>query len=1644
MRTIAPSHSIPFRTRLLAALALLPALLLARAAPLAAQCTTTVTADVVAFDQPIFYNRLGAFDPAGMMYALRSDVVPKDTAQGLVPGNVRLRDGKRPRPIVLRVDVGDCLEIHFQNLLAPTKVDDEQPATRTASVHIVGMQLVNSITDDGSNVGTNPAGGIVAPGGSAVYTYYAEREGTHMLYSAAAPVGGEGDGGSIPRGLFGAVNVEPRGAEWYRSQVTHEDLALATVGTTPAGQPILNYDAVYPAGHPLAGRPILKLTQGNAIAHTDLNAIITGPGRGFFPAGTYPKDTVLRNRNEPFREFTVIFHDEIGITQAFAAFTDPHLEYTLHSGRDAFAINYGAAGIGAEVIANRFGVGPMWNCNECKFEEFFLSSWTIGDPAQVVDIPANADLDGDGTPDPGPKATEVLFPDDPSNVHHSYLGDHVKFRNIHVGPKEHHIFHLHAHQWVNTPDADESTYLDSQAIGPGSSYTYDITYDGSGNRPKTPGDAIFHCHFYPHFAQGMWELWRNHDVFEAGTELDADGRPVPGARALPDGEIAAGTPIPAIVPIPGLALPPMPTDSFPGYPFYIPGIAGHRAPHPPMDTPFDGGLPRHVVEGGVADAPALNTLDFHKTNITLDAVALPENGTALERNAMDFHAVREHPTYTEPLDAASAPAPASFITNGLPPAPGAPFADPCIDDFGNPLGDSIDYKAADIQVDMKFNKAGWHFPQGRMLALWGDVDSVLAGQKAPEPLFFRANTDQCITYELTNLVPNEYEMDDFQVRTPTDVIGQHIHLVKFDVTSSDGAANGYNYEDGAFSPQEVRERIAAIRAFNHCTTGDPRDDTFACPIAKQHPFFQDSLGLGAQINVQRWFADNVLDNAGHDRTLRTVFTHDHMSPSTHQQGGLYAGLVIEPEGSTWFQNETGAQLGTRFDGGPTSWQAVIHTADPDSSFREFNLEIADFALAYRQNNNGFPDPANAVNPPGRMEVGLPFLLAPPNPCPNGDAPPCPELVSSHDPGTMVVNYRNEPIALRIRDPNTNTQADEASGAGDLSYAFKTNVSRADQRLNVQPTFYPPLTSDLLPGDPFTPMLRALEGDHVQLRLLVGAHEEGHNFSVHGLRWLFEPSYANSGYRNNQMMGISEHFEFDIPALPALTRKSAVDFLYEAGSSVDDLWNGMWGLMRVYKNNAKDLQLLPNNLDGSAAGTSTTQLTTVDASGATTTSSPMLTPLATTTTTSSGATTNFCPAGAPTRSFDVSAVLARDVLAGGTLVYNPRTNQGGQLHDPTAIMYVRTADIAANGKLKTGTPVEPLILRANAGDCIQLTLRNKLPTFGTPMPHLDGFNMLPMIVNDFNANQIRPSRRVGLHPQLVAFDIDRSDGAVVGTNSAQLADPGKSVTYTWYAGIIKTQPDGTRLGVPAEFGGVNLISSDPILHSSKGAVGALIIEPQGATWVEDAGTYASATVTKADGSTFRDFTAVLQTDLNLRRGTGDGTAVPNLADEDDAEDSGQLGINYRTEPLWKRMGIEPNTPITQTRELDYSDVLTNAKVGGQDPVTPVFTAHAGDSVRFHILEPGGHQRNSAIQIHGHVFEQEPYINGSTEIGDNPLSEWKGVREGMGPANHFDYVLKHGAGGLFMISGDYLYRDQQSFHLDGGLWGIFRVLPAEPQP
>jgi manganese oxidase len=1765
-------------------------------------CARTITAKVYAIDQPFFLNRLGAMMPEGMVFALARDVVPVDPStcpSGQYCPKFRLRDGKRPRPLVLRANVGDCLSIEFTNhlseLVAPVPgiclktetIDGKlvctervQPATRQASIHVAGMQMVSTIADDGSYVGVN-ASSLAAPGQSRTYVLRATAQGTFLLNSEGAAWGGlnlPNDGAQVTAGLFGAVNVEPSGAVWLRSQITHAEMMAAidktkgNNGFTPAGQPLLDFSS-----------PVLQmLSPTNEIIYSDLTAVIAGPKENgyMFPNTDDPNTSpvpYVPDRTEPFREFTVEYHELNDSQQAFPVFNyqKAALTRTLQAAGDAFAINYGSGGIGAEILANRFGLGPMNSCADCRFEEFFLSSWTVGDPAMVVDYPANAPCTNTSLNNPSVtntaeaaancrpgvkgnapkkdphnkdplkaeerivpqrKATRTLYPDDPSNVYHSYINDRVIFRTLHAGTGVSHVHHLHAHQWFHTPNSKGSTYLDSQLINPGSAYTMEIAHLGSGNLNKVVGDSIFHCHFYPHFAAGMWAHWRSHDVFEIGTQLDQYGTPISGwNRVQPDGEIEAGTPIPALVPMPTKPMAPMPArvqivtvadpndptgppvgwraethpDDLkaginPGFPFFIPGVGGTRAPHPPMDfavetrknskgqtvkKELDGGLPRHLVLNGVITEEEHNYLNFSKDMDHVNAYQLPEQGTDVEKVAMAYHAKCTHDTFT------SLGAPAKYRTNGLPPVSGAPFADPAVgtesnSDVCKPVPGEYTYKAAAIQTDVVLNKVGWHYPQSRLLTLWEDAVPTINGARPPEPFFIRAAAESVVNYWHTNLVPAYYLLDDYQVRTPTDIIGQHIHLVKFDVTSSDGAANGFNYEDGTLSYEEVQALIEGINecgglaagpnSIKRCTEGKPTRKTLKaeappsllCPDPTRKPC---SEWFGAQTTVQRWLADSLVSdeyprNAG-ERTLRTVFTHDHFGPSTHQQTGLYAAFLVEPTKSKFFLNDAAkTPMNSRKDGGPTSWEAIIETPSStppgrNNIYREFALALQDFQFAYLPNSISeeqmkargevfgletqqdgttevvvsggklsWSDPSNAISPSAiqTLQTVSPVL-------------PAPQIVSAGPtPGTLSFNYRNEPLPFRVQGAGSFTGGTNAT---DLSYVFASNITRNLPAMNTQPALGAPigtsgfkfpmkaLTPGMEPGDPFTPLLRAYENDLVQIRVIVGAHMLPHDFNIQGIKWLFEPSFGNSGYRSNQSMGISEHFEFlfTVPrASPSTdTRRNWSDYLYmtDASNQAHGIVDGMWGLFRAYKSKRDDLPTLSTNTSIAPLPAKTGGYS--------------------------------CPPGAPVRAYTVQAESPTSPI-----IYNGRGVDGSGKFPSTTIqnpfpMLYTVQDMTPPGGTKTNfTPNsdEPLILRANAGECVAVTLKNAM---NTAAPVFDITSTAPFALNV----PLAPSTSAGLTPALMSFDVMNSGGLNVGFNPVQTVAPNASTTYYWYAGETEIDAAGYVKGLPIEFGGVNLTPSDPLEQDKHGLIGGLIVEPPGSVACFDTNnanvtnsvTYASANIYEGTNCTnpgklrHREFVLLTQDDVsNLRWGAacycaatgmkkaGDDctpclTPVQTALASPEESPAIQTAINYRVEPMSYRFNA--------TAFVDLDTVWRGFSDGWvmEEPQTPIFSAARNTPTRMHLLHPGGSGDQQVLALHGHVWQELPYINESSVIGDNKLSMWLGARDNYGTNTSYSIILdgNGGAGGRNGVIGDYIYRTTPANFVSQGIWGLFRV-------
>ena len=691
---------------------------------------------------------------------------------------------------------------------------------------------------------------------------------------------------------------------------------------------------------------------------------------------------------------------------------------------------------------------------------------------------------------------------------------------------------------------------------------------------------------------------------------------------------------------------------------------------------------------------------------------------------------------------------------------------------------------------------------------------------------------------------------------------------------------------------------------------------------------------------------------------------------------------------------------------------VTRTIEPE--FREFVLEFQDFQLAYDAASNPFKPyqaypytpGAGPVAPWGFIDAatsgGVKHAIA----APGGGGQP--NIISGFpEPGGRVVNYRSEPIPFRVgvaagAGPNPATHGP----AHDLAHAYRS-IERDDPDLNVQPgpsrhvntgAPYPQPFAGAQDFDPYTPLLRAYEHDRVHIRTLVGAHHEGHVFNVQGVKWPAEPHYANSGYRSNQVMSISEHFEHNFrvpitsPAGPSSANSS--DYLYQASADVNGVAQGLWGLLRAYRGTATDLAFFAGNVPDGRLSQQAIQIQT------------LLDPAKTT---------------LKVREYRVVAISAADAQGGNAngLVYYSRA--GKLANDPNGLVYILEGDL---DRIKQGGAIEPLVLRANAGELIKVTLTNRFnPDPNTlPFSSVNPFQGAPRAFSSAtSALQAATSNQVGLHPQLLSYDVNTSNAFNVGfnggtNNGLQSAAPAESVTYVWYAGDFRIDDAGRVVPRPIEFGTVGLAPADTMFQHPHGLSGVLIVEPERAVWTPpDARTTAKVSVSSAGGapaSSFHEFVLVLQDQTNAQG------AIP--------------AVNYKSEPMSLRFpGGAPNTT-----KVDVAPAVSNTLVTA-DPQTPIFTAKAGEAVRFRLIHTGG-AAYWTWGVHGHSWQRAPYRDHSTVLGHNPLSEQAASLGPTGPLDQADVLIDR-AGGCFGIQGDYLYRNQSLGQLQTGMWGIFRVTP-----
>lgn len=365
----------------------------------------------------------------------------------------------------------------------------------------------------------------------------------------------------------------------------------------------------------------------------------------------------------------------------------------------------------------------------------------------------------------------------------------------------------------------------------------------------------------------------------------------------------------------------------------------------------------------------------------------------------------------------------------------------------------------------------------------------------------------------------------------------------------------------------------------------------------------------------------------------------------------------------------------------------------------------------------------------------------------------------------------------------------------------------------------------------------------------------------------------------------------------------------------------------------------------------------------------------------------CPgAGAVIRRYEIAAIQ-RDI---------PYNCHGD--HDPDGLLFVPLEE-AERAREKDYQP-RPLILRANAGDWIEVTLHNLFDA-KHPVRYFD----YPRVPLDM---EHKPSMRVSLNPQFLDFDPVCDSGINVGYNNReQTVGVGESKKYLWYA--------------REEYGACILQSfGDMRNHRYHGLFGAVLIEPAGAEWyraesLAQAVYDEEAVITAPGVEPFRECAVFIQNGIRMLDASGElvKTASGEEEDDVDAEDTGEKGYNYRSERFANR--------LKKDRRISK---IFSSRVHG-DPATPLFSAYPGERVIFRTVMPADKPRNVGICIHDNRWKLQP---------QRPDARVTSLQGAVSVGNTFQLELELGA----PCPGDYLYRSGSlKWDVESGMWGIFRV-------
>ena len=394
----------------------------------------------------------------------------------------------------------------------------------------------------------------------------------------------------------------------------------------------------------------------------------------------------------------------------------------------------------------------------------------------------------------------------------------------------------------------------------------------------------------------------------------------------------------------------------------------------------------------------------------------------------------------------------------------------------------------------------------------------------------------------------------------------------------------------------------------------------------------------------------------------------------------------------------------------------------------------------------------------------------------------------------------------------------------------------------------------------------------------------------------------------------------------------------------------------------------------------------------------------------------CPVGAPVRAFDITAINVEitlnrfgDFYPGYTYVLTENLEALRAEEAKNKAARESDDETFSKGAVSNGLQgdlIQPLAIRANQGDCLRITLQNKID--GEPT------NMI------INGSQL----------------LVRSTGKpATGNNPDALVAPGKSQEFEWY---IRTD---------TQEGGHAFHSHASRDQYSLGMLGALIVEPRGSRHLspftgEEMKSGWEAMIDMANAADFREFVIVYHEagDETFRLLNRKGEMLPQRDPHTDTYRPAARLLNMRSEPHGTRLEVQHHLIGFSDESQGYGSYTFG------DPATTIPRSYLGDPAKFRMV--GGSEIVHSHHLHGGSIRwaRQP----ETSLLDPTLSRTGPIKfpnirdtsdrldvQSIGPSEVYDEVIEGGSGGLQRLAGEFLFHCHIPQHYVTGMWGFWRV-------